>query len=127
MTPEEPRHLLVRARGGPSPRYEAEDPWAIEDLGAYTRDVPLDDDRPALPAELADALRSWSLSRPPDGFASRAELRGHVEQGLTLARRLRSGPTGSGTSPPMIRPPRRLCPTASSPTCTPGRRAATRR
>lgn len=88
MTLEAPRHLLVQARGEPSPLYEAEDPWAVEDLGAYTRDVPLDDDLSALPAELADALRSWSLSRPPGGFTSRADLRGHVKQGLALAQRL---------------------------------------
>ncbi|MFK0287869.1 hypothetical protein ACIQVL_46420 [Streptomyces sp. NPDC090499] len=89
MTPEEPRHLLVHARGKPSPLYEPEDSRAApDDAEAFTRDVPLDDDRLALPAELADALRSWTLSRPTEGFASRPGLRRHAAQGLALARRL---------------------------------------
>lgn len=96
MTLEEPRDLLVQARGEPSPLYEGENPGA-QDLGACTREIPLDDDRAALPAELADALRSWSLSRPPGGFPSRPALRRHAEQGLALARRLaaRLGPSWS--------------------------------
>ncbi|MCX4973985.1 hypothetical protein [Streptomyces sp. NBC_00620] len=95
MTAEEPRDMLVQARGEPSPLYEPEDPRAHEDLGAFTRNVPLDDDRPALPADLADALRSWSLTRPPGGFTSRPDLRKHVKQGLALAQRLarRLGPS----------------------------------
>lgn len=88
MTFEEPRDLLVQARGESSPLYEPEDPGAYGDLGAFTRNVPLDDYRLVLPAELADALRSWSLSRPPGGFTSRPELRKHVKQGLAAARRL---------------------------------------
>ncbi|MFI1353443.1 hypothetical protein ACH4TV_07650 [Streptomyces sp. NPDC020898] len=94
MTLEEPRHLLVQARGEPSPLFETEDPWAFDDLGAFTRCVPLDDERLLLPADLADALRSWARSRPPGGFTSRPELRGHVKQGLAVARRLaaRLGP-----------------------------------
>src|SRR5882757_10628897 len=88
MTLEEPRDLLVQARGEQSPLYEPEDPGAYEDLGAFTRNVPLDDDRLVLPADLADALRSWSLSRPPGEVASRPDLRGHVKQGLATAQRL---------------------------------------
>ncbi|MFI1165386.1 hypothetical protein ACH4UM_17685 [Streptomyces sp. NPDC020801] len=80
--------MLVQARSEPSPLYEPESPGAQEDLGAFTRNVPLDDDRPALPADLADALRAWSLSRPPGGFASRPDLRRHLGRGLALARRL---------------------------------------
>ncbi|MFE5033068.1 hypothetical protein [Streptomyces sp. NPDC056683] len=97
MTSEEPRSLLVQARGEPSPLYEPEDPAAHDDLGAFTRAVPLDDDRPALPADLADELRSWSLSRPPEGFGSRPDLRKHVKRGLEIAHRLaeRLGPTWS--------------------------------
>ncbi|MFD8720373.1 hypothetical protein ACFV2H_20820 [Streptomyces sp. NPDC059629] len=88
MTREEPQFLLVRARGGPSPLYEPEVSWAEAHPDAFTRDVPLDDDRPALPGELADALRSWALSRPADNVASRPGLRRHAAQGLALARRL---------------------------------------
>ncbi|WP_405831426.1 hypothetical protein [Streptomyces sp. NBC_01176] len=88
MTLEGARDLLVRARGESSPLYEPEDAGTYEDLGTFTRNVSLDDDRLALPAELADALRSWSLSRPPEGFPSRPELRKHVKQGLVATRRL---------------------------------------
>ncbi|MFF3763225.1 hypothetical protein ACFYYR_03940 [Streptomyces sp. NPDC001922] len=95
MTLEEPRDILVQARGEPSPLYEPQDPGAHQDLGAFTRHVPLDDDRLSLPADLAEALRSWSLSRPPGGFTSRPDLRRHVKQGLTIAQRLaaRLGPS----------------------------------
>jgi len=88
MTLEEPRHVLVQARGEQSPLYEPQDAAAYEDLGAYSRNVPLDDDRLVLPADLTEALRSWSLSRPPGGFASRPDLRKHVKQGLATAQRL---------------------------------------
>lgn len=40
------------------------------------------------PGELADALRTWSLSRSPGGFASRPDLRKHVKRGLRVARLL---------------------------------------
>ncbi|MFJ5675904.1 hypothetical protein [Streptomyces sp. NPDC093097] len=88
MTFEEPHYVLVQARGEPSALYEPEEPGAHEDLGAFTRHLALDDDRLLLPADLADALRSWSLSRPPGGFASRPDLRKHVKQGLAIAQRL---------------------------------------
>ncbi|WP_328378647.1 hypothetical protein OG372_25420 [Streptomyces sp. NBC_01020] len=88
MTAEEPRDLLVQARGEPSPLYEPQAGGFYDDLGTFTRNVPLDDPRLVLPANLADVLRSWSLSRPPEGFTSRPELRKHVKQGLTAARRL---------------------------------------
>ncbi|MFJ9905202.1 hypothetical protein ACIRVK_20280 [Streptomyces sp. NPDC101152] len=88
MTREGAGVLLVQARGGPSPLYEPEVSWADPDQDAFTRDVPLDDDRLALPGELADALRSWGLSRPKDGFTSRPDLRRHVAQGLALSQRL---------------------------------------
>ncbi|PAZ16882.1 hypothetical protein CLM62_05240 [Streptomyces sp. SA15] len=88
MTRQEPRHVLVQARGEPSPVYEPEDAGAYEDLGAFTRDVPLDDDRLALPADLTDALRAWALARPPEGFTSRPDLRKHDKQGLATAQRL---------------------------------------
>ncbi|MFJ5294850.1 hypothetical protein [Streptomyces sp. NPDC088348] len=88
MTPEEPRDLLVQARGEPSPLYEPQDVGAYDDLGRFTRSIPLDDPLLSLPADLTDTLRSWSLSRPPEGFTSRPELRKHVKQGLTAAQRL---------------------------------------
>ncbi|MFD9222880.1 hypothetical protein ACFWDI_23360 [Streptomyces sp. NPDC060064] len=88
MTLEEPRHVLVQARGEPSALYEPEDPGAYEDLGAFTRNVPLDDNRLVLPTDLAEALRSWSLSRPLEGFTARPDLRKHVKQGLAVAQRL---------------------------------------
>ncbi|MFB7334704.1 hypothetical protein FNH09_03645 [Streptomyces adustus] len=95
MTREQPGDLLVQARGEPSPLYAPEEPQAYDDLAAFTRNVPLDDDRLDLPADLADALRSWSSSRPPEGFTSRPDLRRHVKQGLVLARTLarRLGPS----------------------------------
>ncbi|QOV35460.1 hypothetical protein IM697_36235 [Streptomyces ferrugineus] len=88
MTFEEPRHVLVHARGEPSPLYEPQDAEAHDDLGAFTRNVPLDGAGLGLPEELVDALRSWSLSRPPEGFVSRPDLRGHANQGLATAQRL---------------------------------------
>ncbi|SCF97613.1 hypothetical protein [Streptomyces sp. Ncost-T10-10d] len=88
MTLEEPRRMLVQARDEPSPLYEPEDRGAYEDLGAFTRNVPLDDSRLDLPADLADVLRSWSLTRPPGGFVSRPDLRKHARQGLAAAQRL---------------------------------------
>lgn len=88
MTFDGLRHVLVRAGDEPSPLYEAEDPGAFEDLGAFTCDLALDDPRLDLPAELADALRSWRLAHPPGGFASRPDLRGYVKRGLTAAQRL---------------------------------------
>lgn len=95
MTSEEPRHLLVQARGEPSPLYATDDPWADDDLGAFTRSIPLDDDQPPLPPDLAEALRSWSLSRPPGGFSARPDLRKHSKRGLAIAQRLarRLGPS----------------------------------
>ncbi|MER5520983.1 hypothetical protein [Streptomyces sp. NPDC002763] len=95
MTHEEPRDLLVQARGEPSPLYVPQESGTSEDLAAFTRNVPLDDGRLALPPELADSLRRWSLSRPPEGFASRPDLRRHVARGLVNARRLavRLGPS----------------------------------
>ncbi|MEU0951670.1 hypothetical protein ABZ353_04775 [Streptomyces niveus] len=88
MTFDELGHVLVRARDEPSPLYEPEDPRAFEDLGAFTRNVPLDDYRLDLPPELADALRSWSLTHPPGGFASRPDLREYVTRGLDAVQRL---------------------------------------
>ncbi|MGY5121691.1 hypothetical protein ACWC2H_38660 [Streptomyces sp. 900105755] len=83
MTSEEPRSLLVQARGEPSPLCEPEDPAAHDDLGAFTRAVPLDDDRLALPAEWMsadvaqssgnDAFQQWFARNPKglDGWLSR--------------------------------------------------------
>ncbi|MFE3825879.1 hypothetical protein [Streptomyces sp. NPDC059092] len=88
MTFDEPRHLLVRAHDEPSPLYESRDPGAFEDLGAFTRAIRLDDPRLDLPADLTDALRSWSLTHPPGGFVSRPDLRRYVKQGLAAAQRL---------------------------------------
>lgn len=88
MTSQESRDLLVQVRGETSPLYELEDPQAYDGLDAFTRNVALRDDRLNLPADLADALRSWAASRPPEGFTSRPELRKHVKQGLVLTRRL---------------------------------------
>ncbi|MFD6492070.1 hypothetical protein ACFV99_14385 [Streptomyces sp. NPDC059944] len=88
MMSEEPRSVLVHARGEPSPLYEPEDAGAGDGPDAFTRSVPLADDRLALPAALAEALRSWSLSRPPEGFTSRPDLRKHAKRGLETAQRL---------------------------------------
>ncbi|MER6013621.1 hypothetical protein [Streptomyces bluensis] len=67
MTHEEPRHLLVQARGEQSPLCEPpEGGWWNEDIQSFTVNIPLEDAALALPADLSDALRSWSLSRPPD-------------------------------------------------------------
>ncbi|MEU7056365.1 hypothetical protein [Streptomyces sp. NPDC046197] len=88
MTMEEPRHILVRSRSDRSPLYEPCGDGTDEDIGTYARAVPLDHASPALPEGLADALRSWSRSRPADGFQSRPHLRKHVKQGLEVARAL---------------------------------------
>ncbi|MGW2720552.1 hypothetical protein [Streptomyces sp. NPDC001492] len=77
MTPEGPRHLLVQARGEPSPLYEPAGGWWDEEPDAFTVGIPLEDSALALPAHLLDALRSWSLPGPPN-----------VERGLTAAQRL---------------------------------------
>lgn len=61
---------------------------AHDGLGAFTGNVPLEDDRIGLPADLADGLRSWSLSRPEGGFTSRPDMRKHIERGLALTQRL---------------------------------------
>lgn len=72
---EEPKNLLVQARGEPSPLYAPEGPGAYEDLGAFARNIPLDDDRLVLPTDLAAVLPPWSSTRPPGDFASRSDLR----------------------------------------------------
>ncbi|MFE1308917.1 hypothetical protein [Streptomyces sp. NPDC058755] len=91
MTLERPLRLLVRALGEPSPLHEAyepyEDGWS-EDIEAYTGEVPLDAPELGLPDDLADVLRTWCLSRAPEGFDSRPALRRHVAQSLAVARRL---------------------------------------
>ncbi|MEV6795788.1 hypothetical protein AB0M87_28210 [Streptomyces sp. NPDC051320] len=88
MTFDEPRDLLVQARGEPSSLYESQGAGIYDDLGTFTHNVPLEDSRLDLPVDLVNALRSWSLSRPPAGFTSRPDLRKHVKQGLAVARRL---------------------------------------
>lgn len=88
MTFEEPHDLLVRARGETSPLYELRRAGAHEDLDAFTLNVPLGQDRLSLPADLLETLRVWSLSRPPEGFASRPALLKHVKQGLSATQRL---------------------------------------
>ncbi|MFQ6148684.1 hypothetical protein ACLMNJ_37470 [Streptomyces seoulensis] len=81
------RHLLVRAQGEASPLYTAEDP-ASEDLARFTHNISLSDAELGLPEWLADRLASWSRTRPPEGFASRADSRPYVNQGLEAARTL---------------------------------------
>ncbi|MFE0508893.1 hypothetical protein [Streptomyces sp. NPDC058964] len=88
MNRGEPRHLLVRTLGEPSPLYDSYDGGWPGDIDAFTGEVPLDDPELGLPEDLAHALRTWSLSRPPDGFDSRSALCEHAEQGLAAARRL---------------------------------------
>ncbi|WP_274912550.1 hypothetical protein [Streptomyces sp. WZ-12] len=88
MTFEELRYVLVQARGEQSALYETPEPGPREDFGVIIRNIPLNDDRLLLPADLADALRSWSLSRPPEGRASRPDLCKHAGQGLALTQRL---------------------------------------
>ncbi|GAA2327555.1 hypothetical protein OHT20_15950 [Streptomyces caniferus] len=88
MPHEDPRYLLVQARSEPSPLYEPYGGGTHEDLETFTAGVPLDDLALGLPEDLAHALRSWSLSRPPGGFTARPDLRAHVKQGLVAARRL---------------------------------------
>ncbi|RPF36333.1 hypothetical protein EDD92_6369 [Streptomyces sp. TLI_185] len=67
----------MQARGEPSPLYEpAGGPWD-EDPDSFTVGLPLEDTALALPADLLDTLRSWSLSGPP-----------HDERGLTATQRL---------------------------------------
>ncbi|MFE7113881.1 hypothetical protein ACFU99_00420 [Streptomyces sp. NPDC057654] len=84
---DEPRHLLVRARGDRSPLYESDDGFNAE-TDSFTRGVPVDDRALGLPDKLARQLASWSEARPPSGFASRPELRKHVKNGLETAQSL---------------------------------------
>jgi hypothetical protein len=89
MTQEEPRHVLVHARHEPSPLYEPPvGGWWEEDTTSFSVNIPLEDPALALPAYLSEDLRSWSLSSPSEGFASRVDMREHVERGLGVARRL---------------------------------------
>ncbi len=88
MPMEEPRHVLVHARGEASPLYEPHEGGAPEDVGTFTRGIALDAPGIGLPGDLAGPLRSWSLVRPPEGFLSRPALRKHVGLGLALTRRL---------------------------------------
>lgn len=81
-----PRHLLVRARGGDSPLYLADDE-GDDDLTRFTRSVPLDDQVLGLTEHLAGRLASWSRARPGAG-ASRQNLRRHAKQGLEVAQAL---------------------------------------
>ncbi|MEU6549624.1 hypothetical protein ABZ915_04920 [Streptomyces sp. NPDC046915] len=81
----EPRPLLVRADGGPSPLHETE--WGPHaDPGAVTRTVPAGS--LGLPEDTVRALDAWSRARPRDGFTDRPALRAHVGQGMELARRV---------------------------------------
>lgn len=66
MNHPDPRPLLVRAQ---------DDAWALDDFVE-------------LPDALTDRLHSWSQARPRGGFTSRPALRGHVAEGLDVARAL---------------------------------------
>ncbi|QNE76843.1 hypothetical protein F0344_21475 [Streptomyces finlayi] len=90
MTHDEvwPMPVLVQPRGDVSPLHEPEDPGAWEEPDTYTRNIPLDDVRLDLPADLVDMLRSWTSAHRPEGFASRSDRRAHIKQGLAAARRL---------------------------------------
>jgi hypothetical protein len=79
----EPRHLLVRALGAPSPLYGT-DAGPLAEVADFTQSVSVDS--LGLPDESARELLSWSLTRPPGGFTARPALRKHVERGLELAR-----------------------------------------
>lgn len=79
----EPRHLLVRALGAPSPLYGT-DAGPLAEVADFTQSVPVDS--LGLPDESARELLSWSQTRPPGGFTARPALRKHVERGLELAR-----------------------------------------
>ncbi|MEU3751305.1 hypothetical protein AB0H17_00870 [Streptomyces olivoreticuli] len=91
---DEPRHLLVRARGDRSPLYASYAGFHA-DPDDFTSGVPVDDPSLKLPGGLAHGLISWSTARPPEGFASRPPLRKHVKKGVELARTLAKhlGPT----------------------------------
>ncbi|MBF6047191.1 hypothetical protein GO001_18425 [Streptomyces sp. NRRL B-1677] len=84
---DEPRHLLVRARGDQSPLYMS-DAGHYADPDDFARTVPVDGPDLALPRDLLHGLVSWSTARPPAGFASRPPLRKHVKKGLELAQLL---------------------------------------
>ncbi|MFF4782715.1 hypothetical protein ACFY3E_15635 [Streptomyces griseorubiginosus] len=89
MTQEEPRHVLVQARREPSPLYEAPAVgWWAEDTSSFSANLALEDPALALPPDLSEALRSWSLFPFPEGGASRSDLREHVERGVAVAQRL---------------------------------------
>ncbi|WP_116210850.1 hypothetical protein [Streptomyces olivoreticuli] len=91
---DEPRHLLVRARGDRSPLYTS-DAGFYADPDDFTSGVPVDDPGLGLSGDLAHGLVSWSTARPLGGFASRPPLRKHVKKGLELVQTLAKhlGPT----------------------------------
>lgn len=88
MTREnDPRQLLVRARGGASP-LATTDAGARADPDDFLHDVLLDDPRLNLPDHLTERLRRWNRARPQDGFTDRPALRRQVRQGLEAAQEL---------------------------------------
>ncbi|WP_405899960.1 hypothetical protein OG242_23050 [Streptomyces sp. NBC_00727] len=86
---EKPHDLLVQARGEASPLYTSPD-GAYADLDSFTRNVPLNDDQLILPPGLTEALGSWAVSRPSEGFGSRAAARKHAARGLKVTQGLAS-------------------------------------
>ncbi|MEU3839315.1 hypothetical protein AB0E88_04715 [Streptomyces sp. NPDC028635] len=82
-----PRHLMVRAHGGPSPLSTA-DAGAHADPDDFIDEVPLDDPRLNLPHDLTERLSRWDRARPEGGFPDRPALRRHVKQGLEAAQDL---------------------------------------
>ncbi|WP_367139464.1 MULTISPECIES: hypothetical protein [Streptomyces] len=84
---DEPRHLLVRARGDRSPLY-APDAGFYVDPEDFTSSVLVNEPDLGLPGDLVHGLVSWSTARPPAGFTSRPPLRKHVKKGLELAQAL---------------------------------------
>ncbi|WP_424890156.1 hypothetical protein [Streptomyces sp. XH2] len=92
---DELHHLLVRAGGADhSPLYMS-DAGPDADLGDFTSVVPIDEPDLDLPKTLAHGLAVWTAARPPEGRASRTELRKHVKKGLQLAQTMAKhlGPT----------------------------------
>ncbi|MFH8789137.1 hypothetical protein, partial [Streptomyces roseoverticillatus] len=92
---DEPQHLLVRADGADRSLLYTSDAGPHADLGDFTSVVPIDEPDLGLPKMLAHGLAVWTAARPPEGFASRTELRKHAKKGLQLAQTLAKhlGPT----------------------------------
>ncbi|MFD7667235.1 hypothetical protein [Streptomyces sp. NPDC059788] len=82
---EEPRHLLVQARGDDSPLFTSTADFYADAPDDFTIGVPMGDPALGFSEGLARDLASWNAVRLPEGSTAKAALRKHVKTGLGLA------------------------------------------